>query len=62
VLLDAAREAFTQGSNVAALAAAAVTISTAVLAALLLRRTGAGSQSEEAVVTDVEGAVEAACP
>lgn len=45
-LLDAAREAFTQGLQVAALASAAIAAGTAVLAAVLLRRVRAGSQQE----------------
>jgi MFS transporter, DHA2 family, multidrug resistance protein len=39
-LLDAARDAFTQGLQVVAVAASVVAISTAVLAAILLRSTG----------------------
>jgi MFS transporter, DHA2 family, multidrug resistance protein len=58
-LLDAAREAFTQGLQVAALAAAAVAIATAILAALLLRRTGPGSPREEPVAPAPDAVVEA---
>jgi MFS transporter, DHA2 family, multidrug resistance protein len=56
-LLDAAQHAFAQGMQVAAVAAAAVALGTALLAALFLRRTGtaeppwrpAGAGSEPAV-------------
>jgi MFS transporter, DHA2 family, multidrug resistance protein len=48
-LLDAAREAFTQGMQVAAFTGAAVALATAILAALLLRRRGPAPPQEEAV-------------
>jgi DHA2 family multidrug resistance protein-like MFS transporter len=48
-LLDAARDAFTQGMQVAALAGAAVAIVTAIVAGILLRRTGSGSPGGEPV-------------
>jgi MFS transporter, DHA2 family, multidrug resistance protein len=57
-LLDAAREAFTQGMQVAALAGATVAIATAVLAALLLRRTGPASPDAESVAPTTEAALE----
>jgi DHA2 family multidrug resistance protein-like MFS transporter len=41
-LLDGAREAFVQGLQVAALAGAAVALSTAIVAGILLRRAGTG--------------------
>jgi DHA2 family multidrug resistance protein-like MFS transporter len=44
-LLDAVREAFTQGLQVAALSSAAVAAATAVLAVVLLRHAGAGSEA-----------------
>ena len=56
-LLDAAQDAFTQGLQVVAVAGAAVAISTAVLAAILLRRTGARPPDVELV----ERAVIAPC-
>jgi MFS transporter, DHA2 family, multidrug resistance protein len=60
-LLDAAQAAFTQGLQVAALTAAAVALGTAVLAALLLRKTGAGPPPpERRTETTPEAAVEAA--
>jgi DHA2 family multidrug resistance protein-like MFS transporter len=46
-LLDAAREAFTQGFQVAAATGAAVAVATALVAGLLLRRTGPGSSRQE---------------
>jgi MFS transporter, DHA2 family, multidrug resistance protein len=48
-LLDAAREAFTQGMQVAAFTGVAVALATAILAALLLRRRAPGPPQEEAV-------------
>jgi DHA2 family multidrug resistance protein-like MFS transporter len=48
-LLDAAREAFTQGMQVAAFTGAAVALATALLAALLLRRRGPAPPQEESV-------------
>jgi MFS transporter, DHA2 family, multidrug resistance protein len=59
MLLDSAREAFTQGFQAAALTGAAVAITTAVLAALLLRRLGPRSPQEEPVTEAAEPAVEA---
>ena len=57
-LLDAAREAFTQGMQVAALVSAAVAIATAVLAAVLLRQRGPASPDEASVAPTTEAAVE----
>jgi DHA2 family multidrug resistance protein-like MFS transporter len=48
-LLDAAREAFTQGMQVAAFTGAAVALATAILAALLLRRRGPAPPEEETI-------------
>jgi DHA2 family multidrug resistance protein-like MFS transporter len=48
-LLAAARDAFTQGMQVAALAGAAVAILTAIVAGIMLRRTGSGSPRDEPV-------------
>jgi DHA2 family multidrug resistance protein-like MFS transporter len=48
-LLDAAREAFTQGMQVAAFTGAAIALATAILAALLLRRRGPAPPQEETV-------------
>ena len=45
-LLDAAREAFTQGLHVTAGISAAVAIGSAIMAAVLLRHVGAGSEPE----------------
>jgi MFS transporter, DHA2 family, multidrug resistance protein len=61
-LLEAAQEAFTQGMQVAALAAAAVALGTALLAALFLRRTGSGPPPESEPAAEPEGAMEAAWP
>ena len=47
--LAAARDAFTQGMQVAAVAGAAVAVTTAILAAILLRPRGPGSRQEESV-------------
>jgi MFS transporter, DHA2 family, multidrug resistance protein len=58
-LLAAARDAFTQGLQVAALAGAAVAVATAVVAALLLRQTGRGTRGEEPVTPASETTVEA---
>jgi MFS transporter, DHA2 family, multidrug resistance protein len=58
-LLDAAREAFTQGMQVAAFTGAAVAIATAILAALLLRRRGPVPPQEETVAAASEAAAEA---
>jgi MFS transporter, DHA2 family, multidrug resistance protein len=46
-LLDAAREAFSQGLQVAALTSAAVALAAAALVAVLLRRMGADSNRKE---------------
>jgi MFS transporter, DHA2 family, multidrug resistance protein len=59
-LLEVARDAFTQGMQVAAVAAAAVAVATAVLAAIFLRRIGPGSRSEEPVPSAPKAAVGAA--
>jgi DHA2 family multidrug resistance protein-like MFS transporter len=59
VLLDGAREAFTQGMQVAAVAAAAVAIATAVVAAILLRRTGQGGLQEQPGTQTSDPALEA---
>jgi MFS transporter, DHA2 family, multidrug resistance protein len=48
-LLDAAQQAFTQGFRVAALTGAVVAVATAVVAGLLLRRTGPASPREDPV-------------
>jgi len=48
-LLDVARDAFTQGMQLAALVAAAVAIVTAIVTGILLRRTGSGSPRGETV-------------
>ena len=61
-LLEAAQEAFTQGFQIAALTGAAVAAATAVLAAILLRQTGAAPPSERRVGTEPEAAIEAARP
>jgi MFS transporter, DHA2 family, multidrug resistance protein len=58
-LLDVAREAFTQGFQVAALVGAAVAVATAILAALLLWRTGSGSPDAEPVAPAADAAAEA---
>jgi DHA2 family multidrug resistance protein-like MFS transporter len=57
-LLDAAREAFTQGMQVAAVVGAAVAIATAIVAGVVLRRTGTGSPGREPPTTP-DPAVEA---
>jgi DHA2 family multidrug resistance protein-like MFS transporter len=61
-LLEAAEEAFTQGMQVAALAAAAVALGAALLAALFLRRTGTGPPPERELAAEPEDAMEAARP
>jgi MFS transporter, DHA2 family, multidrug resistance protein len=61
-LLDAAREAFTQGMQVAALTSAVVAAGTAVLAVVLLRRVQGGSEQDRPAAPGSEGAVEAAQP
>ena len=48
-VLDAAREAFTQGFQVAAVTGAAVAVATALVAGLLLRRAGPRSSRQEPV-------------
>jgi MFS transporter, DHA2 family, multidrug resistance protein len=58
-LLDAAREAFTQGMQVAALAGAAVATATPVLAAIFLRRVTQRSPEEEPATPAPEAAFEA---
>jgi DHA2 family multidrug resistance protein-like MFS transporter len=59
-LLDVAREAFTQGFQVAALVGTAVAVATAILAALLLWGTGSGSpDDEESVAPAADAAAEA---
>ena len=55
-LLDVAREAFTQGFQVAALVGAAVAVATAIVATFLLWRTGSGSPDEEPVVPAADAA------
>ena len=57
-LLEAAREAFVQGLQVAALAGAGVALATAIVAGILLGRTGPGSRQEEPVAASPEAAVE----
>jgi MFS transporter, DHA2 family, multidrug resistance protein len=61
-LLDAARDAFTQGLQVAALTSAVIAAATAVLAAFLLRRVVADSHGEEQPAAGTEEAVDAAGP
>jgi DHA2 family multidrug resistance protein-like MFS transporter len=58
-LLEAAQEAFTAGLQVVAVTGAAVAVATAVLAAVFLRRTGAGPPPERAE-TQPEASIEAA--
>ena len=58
-LLDGAREAFTQGMQVAALIGVAVAVGTAIVAGILLRRAGQGPPSQERVTRLTETAVEA---
>jgi MFS transporter, DHA2 family, multidrug resistance protein len=60
-LLDAAREAFTDGLQVAALASAVIAAATAVVAAVLLRRVGAEPHGEHPA-SGCEEAVDAAGP
>ena len=45
-LLDTAREAFTQGLQVTAITSAAIVLGMAILAAVLLRRTGSGPEGQ----------------
>jgi MFS transporter, DHA2 family, multidrug resistance protein len=59
-LLENSEEAFTQGMQVAAVAAAAVALGTALLAALFLRRTGTGSPPERELEAEPNVAMEAA--
>jgi MFS transporter, DHA2 family, multidrug resistance protein len=59
-LLEAAQQAFAQGMQVAALTAAAVAIATAVLAAVLLRRTGVPPPQDERTAAERESAPEPA--
>ena len=54
-LLDTAQEAFTQGFQVAALTGAGVMLATAVLAALLLRRTGPPEEAAPETEPAIEG-------
>lgn len=61
-LLDAAREAFTLGLQVAALTSAVIAAATAVLAAVLLRRVGAEPHREEQPAPRSERAADAAGP
>src|SRR5262245_29550122 len=56
-LLDAARDAFTQGMQVAALAGVAVAIVTAIVTGILLRQTGSGSPGGEPVGELPEAAI-----
>jgi DHA2 family multidrug resistance protein-like MFS transporter len=56
-LLDAAREAFTQGMQVAAVAGVAVAIAMAIVAGILLRGRGPGARREEPVPPAPEAAV-----
>jgi DHA2 family multidrug resistance protein-like MFS transporter len=56
-LLDAAREAFTQGMQVAALAGAVVALVTAIVSGFFLWRTGRGSSDEEQFKPTAEKAV-----
>jgi DHA2 family multidrug resistance protein-like MFS transporter len=59
-LLDAAQDAFTQGLQVVAVVAAGIAISTAVLAAIVLRRTGTRPPDVEPVDGAVIAQAEAA--
>jgi DHA2 family multidrug resistance protein-like MFS transporter len=61
-LLDAAREAFTLGLQVAALASAVIAAATAVVAAILLRRVGAESHREDEPAPRSGEAADAAGP
>jgi MFS transporter, DHA2 family, multidrug resistance protein len=61
-LLDVAREAFTQGLQVAALSSAVIAAATAVMGAVLLRRVGAESDRQEHPASRCEEAVDAAGP
>jgi MFS transporter, DHA2 family, multidrug resistance protein len=57
-LLDAARDAFTQGFQVAAVTGAAVAVATALVAGLLLRRAGSHSSREEPVPREHKSAAD----
>jgi MFS transporter, DHA2 family, multidrug resistance protein len=61
-LLDAAREAFTLGLQVAALASAVIAAATAVVAAILLRRVGAEPHREDEPAPRSGEAADAAGP
>jgi DHA2 family multidrug resistance protein-like MFS transporter len=61
-VLQSAQEAFAQGMQVAAVAATAVALGTALLAALFLRRTGMGSPPEGSVTAERDVAAEGARP
>jgi MFS transporter, DHA2 family, multidrug resistance protein len=61
-LLEAAREAFTLGLQVAALTSAVIAAATAVVAAVLLRRVGAEAYREEEAPPRSEEAADAAGP
>jgi MFS transporter, DHA2 family, multidrug resistance protein len=61
-LLEAAQEAFVQGMQVAAVAAAAVALGTALVAAVFLRRRGSGAPPERPLEAEPDAAMEAASP
>jgi DHA2 family multidrug resistance protein-like MFS transporter len=61
-LLEAAQEAFVQGMQVAAVAAAAVALGTALVAAVFLRRRGSGGPPERPLEAAPDAAMEAASP
>jgi MFS transporter, DHA2 family, multidrug resistance protein len=61
-LLDTAQAAFTQGLQIAALTGAAVALATALMAAVLLRRTSAGPPPERGASSERDTAVEASAP
>jgi DHA2 family multidrug resistance protein-like MFS transporter len=56
-LLDAARDAFTQGLQAAAVASAAVAVITAIVAGILLRRSGPGAFDEESLAQAPDAAI-----
>jgi DHA2 family multidrug resistance protein-like MFS transporter len=56
-LLDAAREAFTQGLHVTAVTSAAIVLGMAILAVVLLRHVRTGSEPEDQADTEPGGAV-----
>jgi MFS transporter, DHA2 family, multidrug resistance protein len=60
ILLEAAQEAFAQGMQVAAVAAAVVALGTALVAVLFLRRTGTGPPPERGLTPEADAAMEAA--